>query len=125
VQNAQTAFINRLREHRIAFHVFLASTRTKKAKKLANHVLRIPFQKTKRERQHVIPVPQVAPLPQEVLYVPLAPQVDMCSNLRTHVWNVQQVECRKTQTVKYVTSVAQAAKEKAAKQENPPAHPAI
>ena len=117
--------IKAMKDKQAAFRASQVNTKTKKAKQHANHVLRIPFQKTKRERQHVIPVPQVAPLPQEVLYVPLAPQVDMCSNLRTHVWNVQQVECRKTQTVKYVTSVAQAAKEKAAKQENPPAHPAI
>jgi hypothetical protein len=60
VKSARKVFINRLREHRIAFHAFQASTRMTKAKQIANRVRRILFQLISNERKHVMHVRLVA-----------------------------------------------------------------
>jgi hypothetical protein len=111
------------KDKQVAFHAFLASTRTKKAKQIANRVLRIRFRRAKHERHPVILVPQVVHRLNEALPAPPA----LLENMRplTRVSHVQQVTCLTYQTVQYVNSAAQKAQEKAAKQEILLARPAI
>jgi len=63
VKNAHKAFTKRLRVRRIAFHVFQASTRTTKAKQIANRVSQLLSQTLLNERQHVMHVLLVAQVP--------------------------------------------------------------
>jgi hypothetical protein len=112
------------KDKQVAFHAFQVSTRTKKAKQIANRVLRIPFQREKQETQPVMFAPLVALLVQEVSSVLLALQVNTLKRPLTHVSRVQQVTCQQHRTVKCVTRVVLASKEKAVKVETPPARPA-